>query len=161
MPKEILKITPSEALLKAAHYCAYQERCHNEVRHKLAEWGIYGAIADELILKLIEQNYLNEERFAKAFAGGKFRVKQWGRLKIKRELKIRGLSDYCISLALKEIEEENYLNTLKDLMLSKLNAVKTAHPLEKKQKVYHYLATRGYEADIILDLFKEIHSSSY
>jgi regulatory protein len=160
MPKEILKITPAEALLKAAHYCAYQERCHNEVRHKLAEWGIYGTTADELILKLIEQNYLNEERFAKAFAGGKFRVKQWGRLKIKRELKIRGLSDYCINLALKEIEDDHYILTLKNLMVSKLNSVKSAHPLEKKQKVYHYLATRGYEGDIILDLFKEIQNLS-
>lgn len=160
MPKEYFKITPSEALLKAAHYCAYQERCHNEVRHKLADWGIYGQEADQVIAKLIEQNYLNEERFAKAFVGGKFRVKQWGRLKIKRELKIRGLSDYCINLALREIEDDVYVHTLRSLMQSKLKSVKASNPLEAKHKVYHYLATKGYEGDLILDLFKQVQSSA-
>ena len=105
----------SPILLKAASYCAYQERCHNEVRNKLADWGVYGLEADQVILQLIELNYLNEERFAVAFAGGKFRVKQWGRLKIKRELKVRGVSDYCIQMAFKEIDADDYFETLKVL----------------------------------------------
>lgn len=150
MKKDLPKLTPSEALLKAAHYCAYQERCHNEVRHKLAEWGVYGLEADHIVLQLIEQNYLNEERFARAYAGGKFRVKQWGRLKIKRELKVRGVSDFCIQQALQEIEEYNYIQTLQKLVEEKMRGLKSKHPVEVRQKVYHYLATKGYEGDLIL-----------
>ena len=103
------KFTPQQALLKAAGYCAYQERCHEEVREKLSEWGIYGEDAGNILLQLIGQNYLNEERFAKAFAGGKFRTKRWGRIKITLELKARKVSDYCIHDAMKEIDEELYI----------------------------------------------------
>jgi regulatory protein len=142
--------TPSSPiLLKAANYCAYQERCHNEVKNKLADWGVYGLEADQIIIQLIELNYLNEERFAVTFAGGKFRVKQWGRLKIKRELKVRGVSDYCIQMAFKEIDSDEYFETLKTLAHKKLNSLKDAHPLVNKRKVYHYLATKGFEAELI------------
>lgn len=155
MKKEGEKLSMSEALLKAAHFCAYQERCHNEVKHKLADWGIYGQEADEVLSRLIEQNYLNEERFACTFAGGKFRVKQWGRLKIKRELKVRGVSEYCITKAMKEINEEEYLQTLRFLAEGKMKSLQGKHPLEKKQKTYHFLATKGYEGDQIMNVISE------
>jgi regulatory protein len=151
MPKEQVKYSPEEAFLKAAHYCAYQERCHNEVVLKLGEWGVYGMEAQLILSKLIEQNYLNEERFAKAFAGGKFRVKQWGRLKIKRELKVRGVSDFCINEAMKEIETEDYLETLKDVIEKKMATFKSLQLGIAKKKVYHYAATKGFESDLIWD----------
>lgn len=142
-------LTPQQALLKAASYCAYQERCYKEVEEKLAEWGIYGTDAGEILIKLSEQNYLNEERFAKAFAGGKFRVKKWGRTKIRMELKQRKISDYCINKGLAEIDEDVYLNTLTEIALEKWGATKQPNRIAKRYKVYQYLVSRGYESDLI------------
>ena len=156
MPKEQKYISKSDAMIKIASYCAYQERCHNEVISKLQELGFYGNEAGEMVLQLIEQNYLNEERFAKAYAGGKFRVKKWGRLKIKRELKSRAISDYCINLGLKEIEAEIYTTTLYKLAEEKFNSLKTKNPFEARNKVYQYLASRGYESDLIADSIQQI-----
>lgn len=146
--------TQTEAILKAANFCAYQERCHQEVLAKLQEWGIYGDEAAELILFLIENNYLNEERFAKAFAGGKFRVKKWGRTKIKRELKLRQISDFCIGVGLKEIDPDDYLKTLQAALQKQIDKSKIKHPMLLKQKVFQYAMQRGYESDIIQDVLK-------
>jgi regulatory protein len=146
--------TQTEAILKAANFCAYQERCHQEVLAKLQEWGIYGDEAAELILFLIENNYLNEERFAKAFAGGKFRVKKWGRTKIKRELKLRQISDFCIGVGLKEIDPDDYLMTLQAVLQKQIDKSKIKHPMLLKQKVFQYAMQRGYESDIIQDVLK-------
>jgi len=146
--------TQTEAILKAANFCAYQERCHQEVLAKLQEWGIYGDEAAELILFLIENNYLNEERFAKAFAGGKFRVKKWGRIKIKRELKLRQISDFCIGVGLKEIDPDDYLKTLQAVLQKQIDKSKIKHPMLLKQKVFQYAMQRGYESDIIQDVLK-------
>ena len=88
--------TPQQALQKIKHYCAYQERCHSEVKEKLYGVGLRKNEVDEIISTLIEENYLNEERFAIQFAGGHFRIKNWGRVKIKYELKQKQVSDYCI-----------------------------------------------------------------
>jgi regulatory protein len=148
--------TQSEAILKAANYCAYQERCHNEVLTKLQEWGIYGEEANQVVLFLIENNYLNEERFAQAFAGGKFRVKKWGRTKIKRELKLRQVSDFCINLALKEIDPNDYTNTLQEVIHKQLEKAQTKHPILAKQKAFQYAMQRGYESDIIQDVLKSL-----
>jgi regulatory protein len=149
------KLTPQQAMLKAAHYCAYQERCHEEVRQKLSEWTIWGADAEEIIYKLIQQNYLNEERFAKSFAGGKFRTKHWGRVKIKLELKARKISDYCIHEAMKEIDEDEYLKTLQEIAREKYDSIKETNPLVKKNKTAQYLVGRGYEADLVWDTLKQ------
>jgi regulatory protein len=146
--------TQTEAILKAANFCAYQERCHQEVLAKLQEWGIYGDEAAELILFLIENNYLNEERFAKAFAGGKFRVKKWGRTKIKRELKLRQISDFCIGVGLKEIDPDDYLKTLQAVLQKQIDKSKIKQPMLLKQKVFQYAKQRGYESDIIQDVLK-------
>jgi regulatory protein len=141
--------TPQQALLKAASYCAYQDRCYKEVEEKLAEWGVYGTDAGELMLKLSEQNYLNEERFAKAFAGGKFRTKKWGRNKIRIELKQRKISDYCIKQAMKEIDDLVYEETLKQLAEEKFEEQKDKNILLRKNKTAQWLMGKGYEADLI------------
>ena len=105
-----------DALQKAASFCAYQERTQQEVRDRLKEWSVWGDDAEEVIAELITQNYLNEERFAKSFAGGKFRVKGWGKRKIQQHLKQRGISGYNLDQAMKEIEPNDYRQTLADLL---------------------------------------------
>ncbi|MES2781074.1 MAG: regulatory protein RecX [Bacteroidota bacterium] len=147
--------TPQQAMLKAASYCAYQERCYKEVEDKLAEWGIYGTDAGEILIKLSDQNYLNEERFAKAFAGGKFRVKKWGRSKIRQELKQRKVSEYCIKKGLLEIDDDVYIETLKKVAQEKWDATKQSNIIAKRYKVYQYLANRGFESELIQPLLNQ------
>lgn len=151
------KLTPQQAMLKAASYCAYQERCHEEVTEKLSEWGIYGNDAGNILSKLIEQNYLNEERFAKAFAGGKFRVKKWGKIKINSELKFRKISEYCIRMAMKEINADDYLSTLKKLADEKFESIKEKNILVKKNKTAVHLMGKGYEPDLVWDCLRKIN----
>jgi regulatory protein len=143
------QLTLKQALLKAANYCAYQERCYAEVEEKLADWGIFGTDAGELLIQLSEQGYLNEERFARAFAGGKFRTKQWGRVRIKNELKMRKISDYCIRKGLEEIEDDSYLQTLSELAHDKWAESAGKNMLIRKQKTINYLMQKGFEADLV------------
>lgn len=152
------KLTPSQALLKAANYCAYQERCHKEVIEKLNEWGIYGQDAQEILLQLIEQNYLNEERFAIAFAGGKFRVNQWGKIKIVNELKMRDISPYCINKALLAIDEDTYVEALTQLAQKKWQEVKDANILSKRAKVARFLAGKGFEQELVWRILRNTNS---
>lgn len=154
--KKEIKLTPQQALLKLAHYCAYQERCHVEVTNKLAEFGVYYQDAEQVIAELIIQNYLNEERFAKAFAGGKFRVKKWGRNKIKQELKLKKVSDYCIQQGLKEIDNEQYIQVLEKEALQKYITIKDKNFLVKANKTAQYLVSRGFETDLVWDVVKAI-----
>ena len=149
-------ISENEALIKAASFCAYQERCHKEVLEKLADLGIYGLDADEMLLRLIQDNYVNEERFAKAYAGGKFRVKQWGKQKIMRELKMREVSDYCIAEALKEIEEADYQETLSKILEQKYKTVKAMNELQRKHKTAQYAISRGFESQLIWQLLGDV-----
>ncbi len=149
-----IKLTPSQALLKAANYCAYQERCHNEVLEKLSEWGIWGIDAQEILLTLIEQNYLNEERFAIAFAGGKFRVKHWGKVKIKLELKQRDISEFCLNKALNEISDQDYLHTLNEQIDKKWAETKDKNLLSKRAKVARYVIGKGFEQDLIWNILR-------
>ncbi len=149
-----IKLTPSQAFLKAANYCAYQERCHNEVLEKLSEWGIWGIDAQEILLTLIEQNYLNEERFAIAFAGGKFRVKHWGKVKIKLELKQRDISEYCLNKALNEISDQDYLHTLNEQIDKKWAETKDKNLLSKRAKVARYVIGKGCEQDLIWNILR-------
>lgn len=135
-----------EILSKAQHYCAYQERCHQEVKNKLYELGCNTDTVNEVMVRLIETNFLNEERFAKAFAGGKFRTKKWGRLKIKRELAARKISDYCIKAAMKEIDEKDYWECLVQLIEKKSPA---KSDWKEHQKITTWLMSRGFELDLI------------
>lgn len=142
---------------KAANYCVYQERTQAEVRKRLQEWKVWGDEAEEIIAWLITENYLNEERFAKAFAGGKFRVKKWGRLKIKAELKARNMSKYVMEVAMKEIPNDDYYNTATQLIEKKLDNLRTeSNYLKRKQKTFNYLISKGYESNIVLEILKDL-----
>ncbi|HET6990599.1 MAG TPA: regulatory protein RecX, partial [Bacteroidia bacterium] len=141
--------TQHQAMVKAESYCAYQERCQQEMRDKLYSWGLHGDAVENVIAGLISKNFLNEERFAKAFSGGKFRIKKWGRVKIRMELKRRKLSEYCIKKGLAEIDEDDYLKTLKKVAEEKAKAVKEKDAQKKKYKVMSYLLSRGFESDLI------------
>lgn len=139
-----------QALQKAKHYCGYQERCHSEVKEKLYSLGLYKREVEECLAQLIEENYLNEERFARQFAGGKFRMKQWGRIKIMYELKQKQVSDYCIKKGLKEIEEADYEKVLQKLALEKWSTVKTEpNVFIKLRKTQDYLLQKGYEHSLV------------
>lgn len=142
----------SDALPKAEAFCAYQERTQQEVRARLAEWAVYGDEAEEVIAELIAQNYLNEERFAKAFAGGKFRVKGWGKRKIQQHLKQRGISGYNLTQAMNEIETDDYRQTLVNLLDKKRQQLRDDNPLVIKQKLVRFALSRGYETDLIFSV---------
>jgi regulatory protein len=148
MQKKIL--SKEEALQKLRQYCAYQERSHSEVQQKLWDLGVRRADHNEVISALIEDDYLNEERFAKAFAGGKFRMKDWGRRKILYALKEKRVSDYCIRQAMKEIPEDDYRKTLERLAEKKWTELKGEQYLMRQKKTQDYLLQKGYETDLVL-----------
>ncbi|NCU02628.1 MAG: RecX family transcriptional regulator [Chitinophagaceae bacterium] len=149
------QLTKEQAHQKAKHYCAYQERCHSEVKEKLYGFGLRKTDVEDLLSKLIEEDYLNEERFAIQFAGGRFRMKQWGRIKIKYELKQKQVSEYVIKKALKIISEEDYWSTAQKLCDQKLKQLKgeTNHFIRKK-KLSDYLLQKGYEQNVISELLR-------
>ncbi|MGZ8550812.1 MAG: regulatory protein RecX [Chitinophagaceae bacterium] len=146
------QLTPEQALQKLKHYCAYQERCHSEVKEKLYNLGVRKNDHDEIIAALIEKDYLNEERFAIAFAGGKFRMKKWGRVKIKYELKQKQVSEYSIKKALRQIKDEEYLAVLKKLVDEKYSLLNDEQYLIRKKKTMDYLAQRGFESELVRGL---------
>lgn len=142
-------MTKDEALLKLQHYCAYQDRCHKEVRSKGISIGIYGEWLEELISELIKNNFLDEERYARSYARGKFRFKKWGRNRIIKEFKYRDISEYCIRKALSEIDEEEYLSILNDVYEKKLEQFSTIDDFKKHQKAMNYCISRGFEPELV------------
>lgn len=148
------RLTKEQAFQKLKHYCSYQERCHKDVREKLYSLGVGKIVHDEIIATLIEENYLNEERFAIAFARGKFRINEWGKNKIRIELKKRQVSDYCINKALKQIDEKEYLQTLQKLAIKKYAALKNEQYLIRKKKAMDYLLGKGFEWDMVKEVVK-------
>ena len=145
------QLTKEQALQKLRHYCGYQERCHAEVKEKLYSFGLRKQIVEEAIAQLIEEDYLNEERFAIQFAGGKFRMKQWGRVKIKHALKQKQVSAYCINKAMKELDEKDYANTLHKLAKRKWDTIKGegVNLFVKMGKTTDYLVQKGYEPELV------------
>jgi regulatory protein len=143
-------------LKKICSFCAYQERTQDEARKKLSEWKVFSDEAEEIIAWLIVENFINEERFAKIFAGGKFRIKNWGRKKIIFELKSRKLSPYCIQSGLLEISEEDYIETIDVLIKKKSDSTNESNSLIKKQKIANYLIGKGYESELIWSRLNEI-----
>ena len=145
------QLTKEQALQKLRHYCGYQERCHAEVKEKLYSFGLRKQMVEEAIAQLIEEDYLNEERFAIQFAGGKFRMKQWGRVKIKHALKQKQVSAYCINKAIKELDEKDYVNTLHKLAKRKWDTVKGegVNLFVKMGKTTDYLLQKGYEPELV------------
>jgi len=146
-------LTPEQALQKARHYCAYQERCHSEVKEKLYSLGLHKNDVEAALSTLIEENYLNEERFAIQFAGGRFRMKQWGRVRIRYELKQKQVGEYCIKKALAAITEDDYTQTLEKLAAAKWETLKEeGNSFTRRHKLQEYLRQKGYEMDRVAGL---------
>lgn len=146
---KVNRSSPSVALSKIYRYCAYQERSHREVKNKLFEYGLYSTQVDALLSQLITEGFLNEERFAKAFAGGKFRMLKWGRLKIQRELEGRGLTPRCIAKGLAEIDRHEYGKTLNTILQKHFKSVSEPNLFKKKNKVARYVISKGYEPELV------------
>lgn len=150
--------TVKEATLKLMQYCAYRDRSQKEVEDKLIEMRMIPAAREEIIIKLMQENFLNEERFARSFVRGKFRIKKWGRYKIKQELKLKDISSPVIRLAMTEINESDYKSTLYSVAEKKLPLVKETNPFKKKKKLYDFLSSKGYESHLILEVIDDLTS---
>jgi regulatory protein len=150
------KLSLDEAKKKAFHYCAYQERSHLEVKRKLYDFGLTTPEVNELLTYLITEEFLNEERFAKAFAGGKFRLKKWGKLKIIQALEAKGLTKNCIRIGLKEIEEEDYEKTLETILREKSFATEDQNRFMLRDKLSKFAIQKGYEPELVWKKIKEI-----
>ena len=156
MYQRINTFTLTEATKKLESYCAYQERCHKDVVTKLKEIRMIPEAIDQIVVHLIKENYLNEERFAKGFARGKFRIKKWGRNRIINELKLRAISKYNIKTALNEIDKDDYLETLNILAKKRLDAIKETNIQKRKRKLADYLLYRGWESHLVYGKVKEL-----
>lgn len=155
-------LTKEQALQKLRHYCAWQDRCHDEVKTKAYSLGLKKPEVEEALAVLIGEDFLNEERFAKKFAGGKFRMKQWGRVKIKQALKQKRISAYCISAAMQEIDEAEYEKIIRLLARKKWDSVKGAgaNHFVKMSKTRDFLLQRGFEAALVISVIKELNTGS-
>lgn len=147
--------TVDEAQKKLENYCAYQERCHKEVKTKLKDMKMIPEAIDKIMVYLIQNNFLNEERFAKAFVRGKFRIKHWGKNRLVRELKFRDISKYAINIALKEIDDSEYYLTLDELVKKRISQVNENNKFKKKKKVADYLLYRGWESGLVYEKLNE------
>lgn len=148
----------NKAKIKIASYCAYQERCQQEVRNKLYSYELFLDQVDEILAWLITENYVNEERFAQTYAGSKFRVKKWGKFKIKRALIQKDISDYCIRKGMQEIGNEDYRNTIFELAEKKIAdySVRFSNPYQLKDKTAKFIISKGFEPDLVWEMLKEI-----
>lgn len=145
-----------EATKKLENYCVYQDRCHKEVISKLKEMGMIPMAIDEIVGHLIQENFLNEERFSRSFARGKFNIKKWGKNRIVNELKQRGITKYNINLALQEIDEEGYYDTLENLAKKRSVQLKETDALKKRKKLADYLLYRGWESPLVYEITKRL-----
>jgi regulatory protein len=151
------KITDMNAAqAKAENYCAYQERSQQEVRDKLYEWGLHSAVVENIISELISGNFLNEERFAKAYTQGKFKQKGWGKIKIKQGLKFKKVPDVLIKKALQTIPDDDYLKMLQKVLAKKEKILTEKDPFKRRYKLHQYALSRGYEVDLVADIVKEM-----
>ncbi len=147
--------TVQEATRKLEHYCAYQERCHQEVRKKLESLHMIPEAIDIIIVHLLEHNFLNEERFAKTFVSGKFKIKAWGRRRLTYELKKKDIGKVNINQALAEIENTEYIEVFNDLAEKKANSITETNIYKKKRKLIDYLLYRGWESHLVYEKAKE------
>jgi regulatory protein len=148
--------TVDELQKKMEYYCVYQDRCHQEVERKMTEYELIPEAKEKILLHLMQHNFLNEERFSKSFARGKFRIKNWGKQRIVRELKIKNISSYNIKTALKEIDDELYIKTIEKIVASKNNTIKESNLFKKKKKIYDYLYRKGYESSLIQETISKL-----
>lgn len=149
-------ISRDEARQRMQRYCAYQDRSHQEVRNKLLSLGIYGDDLETIMAELIAENFLNEERFARAFARGKFNLKGWGRQRIVQELRQRKISDYCLRKALEEIDEKEYRQALTELLRRKVDTTPGDDLFQRRGKIAAFAIRRGFEAELVWELLREI-----
>ncbi|MGS4345799.1 regulatory protein RecX [Myroides odoratus] len=156
MKQDSTYLSFDDAKRKLEHYCAYQDRCHTEVIRKLFSLGITPQIHDEIIVHLIEQNFLNEERFAKSFVRGKHRLSAWGRNRITSELKFRNINSRLITIALAEITDEEYYQTFDRISENKWNQLTDSDIQKKKQKFQAYLFRKGYAMPDIIEKTDEL-----
>lgn len=136
-------------------FCAYRDRSHKEVEEKLKEMNMIPAAQEQIIIKLMQENFLNEERFARSFVRGKFRIKKWGRIKIKQELKLKDISNPVIKIALTEIDESDYISTLHEVAEKKVRLLKESNPFKKRKKLADHLLRRGYEASLVYEITED------
>lgn len=148
--------TNKEVKQKLEFYCAYQERCHNEVIQKLRTMSIDSLTIDEIVVHLIQNNFLNEERFACAFVRGKNRIKNWGKIRIVNELKLRNISQYNITTALKEINTEEYLEAFHILSENHWQTISEKNSIKKRKKFCDFLLRKGYESNLVYEKVKEL-----
>ncbi len=145
-------MTQKEGLEKMAKYCAYQERCQSEVRQKLFGSGLSQDEIENIICDLIDQNFLDEERFARTYVRSKFRQKGWGKIKIKQNLKQKQISDYCIRKGFEEINPEEYIQKLESIIDKKIDSLKHESEFNRNQKVARFALGKGYESNLIWDI---------
>ena len=145
-----------EALKKMGRYCAYQDRCHHEVRQKLWEMNMIPEAIDHIMAYLIEHDFLNEQRFAESYTRGKFRIKNWGKVRIVSELKQRDISQFIIRHSLRQITDQEYHKVLDGLARKRLEALANRTRMEKKQKLASYLLYRGWENELVYDKIREL-----
>jgi regulatory protein len=150
--------SPAEAYERTCRYCAYQERSHKEVRNKLFTYGLFPSEVEQALTRLITDGFLNEERFAKAFAGGKFRMKKWGRNKITNALQKHGVTTRCIQRGLNEIDDPAYLKTLRSLLRVKLSKISGTDLFKKRYKAAQFAIGKGYEPELVWRLIKDLES---
>nr|WP_232804693.1 regulatory protein RecX [Salegentibacter maritimus] len=148
--------TIKEATIKLMQFCAYRDRSHKEVEEKLNKMNMIPAAQEQIIIQLMQEDFLNEERFARSFVRGKFRIKKWGKIKIKQELKFREISSPIIKIALTEIEQEKYTATLYELAEKKLNLLKEPDTFKKKRKLADFLLRKGYESNLVYEVVNEL-----
>ncbi len=148
--------TVAEAKKKLEHYCAYQERCHKEVILKLKSLNMIPEAIDAIVVHLLEHNFLNEERFAKAYVRGKFRIKKWGKHRLTLELKKKDISKYNVNQALREIDDDEYIGVFNDLAEKRADSIKESNSFKKKKKLVDYLLYRGWESHLVYDKANEL-----
>jgi len=147
--------TVKEATERIQSYCAMQDRCQWEVERKMKEWGISDEIIENILTDLILDKFVDEERFSESFCRGKFRIKRWGKVKIKNELKIKKISKNCINKGLLQIENKEYMKVLKDLYIKKRDSLKDANQFIRKGKISKHLQQKGFESKLIWELINK------
>lgn len=141
---------------KLERYCVYQDRCHKEIEAKLKEFVLIEEAKNQILLHLMEHDFLNEERFSKSFARGKFRIKKWGKQRIVRELKFRDISAYNIKTALKEIDPDEYLKTILEITRKRNQLINESNIFKRRKKLSDFLIRKGYEYELIFNTINEI-----
>ncbi len=151
MQKEHKSFTFQEIKQKLVNYCVYQDRCHKEIEEKMKDYLLIPEAKDEILLYLIQENYLNEERFTRSYIRGKFYIKHWGKQKIKSQLKLKGISEKLIQSCMNEIHEDDYVKQIKHFAEKLLPTYKGLQEYQKKSKLIRFLIAKGYEYELIVE----------